>query len=78
MGAQNAVTDARDPLADARRLRQLETEDRNEAEGRLASLKERREATYAYIQEKLLDVQNVLAALAPLAGQPFALDETDL
>jgi len=60
------------------RSRQLESEDRSEAESRLAGLKERREATYEYIRTKSDDIENVVAALAPLAGQSFVLDEVPL
>jgi hypothetical protein len=60
------------------RSRQLETEDRSEAESRLAGLKERLEATYDYILTKTGDIENVLASLAPLAGQSFTLDDAPL
>jgi hypothetical protein len=60
------------------RSRQLDAEDRSEAERRLAALKDRCEATYDYIQGKVADIEKVLAALAPLAGQSFAQDEADL
>jgi hypothetical protein len=59
------------------RSRQLETEDRDDVERRLAGLKERRETTYDYIKGKATDIEAVLAALAPLAGQSFALDEAE-
>jgi hypothetical protein len=38
-------------------------------------LQERREATYAYVQVKAAGIEAVLAALAPLAGQSFAVEE---
>jgi len=60
------------------RSRQLEAEDRNEAERRLAALKERCEASYEYIHGRVADIESVLAALAPLAGQSFAQDEAYL
>jgi len=60
------------------RSRQLEPEDRDHSEKRIAALRDRREATYDYILEKSAEIERVLAALAPLAGQPFALDEAAL
>jgi hypothetical protein len=59
------------------RSRSLEIEDRSEIESRLADLKERREAVYDFIQEKTADIHGVLLALAPMAGQSFALEEED-
>jgi len=57
------------------RSRQLEPEDRDHIEKRVAALKERREATYDYILEKAADIESVLSALTPLAGQSFPADE---
>ncbi|HEX3431551.1 MAG TPA: hypothetical protein VHT03_11755 [Rhizomicrobium sp.] len=60
------------------RSRQLETADRDDVERRIAALKERREATYEYIREKSVEIETVLAALSPLAGQSFATEEADI
>ena len=58
--------------------RLLDSEDRDQLQKRIAALKERRDATYGYIQEKSAEIATVLKALAPLAGQDFALDEIAL
>jgi hypothetical protein len=60
------------------RSRHLESEDRDHIEGRVAALKERREATYDYIKGKSVEIETVLAALAPLAGQSFPTKEADI
>jgi hypothetical protein len=60
------------------RSRNLEAEDRGEIEGRIVDLKERRQTVYDFIREKMADIAGLLAALAPIAGQAFALDEADL
>lgn len=57
------------------RSRALDAEDRGEIETRVANLKERRDAVYDFIREKTADIDGVLCALAPLAGQSFARDE---
>jgi len=57
------------------RSRQLEAEDRDDIARRIAALKERREATYDYVQDKTAGIEVVLAALTPLAGQSFATEE---
>jgi hypothetical protein len=41
-----------------------ESEDRDHIEGRIAALKERREATYDYIQSKSVELETILAAVA--------------
>jgi hypothetical protein len=53
-------------------------EDREEIVRRIAALEERREGTYDYIRGKAAEIETVLAALAPLAGQPFATEEAGL
>lgn len=59
------------------RSRHLEAEDRDHIECRIVDLKERREATYAYIRDKSVEIEAVLTRLAPLAGQRFLTEETD-
>lgn len=80
-GPLDGVFDASQEIASLEtqlRSRQLEPEDRDHFEKRIAALKDRRDAIYDYIQEKSAEIESVLAALAPLAGQPFALDEIAL
>jgi hypothetical protein len=57
------------------RSRGLDVDDRSEMERRVADLKERRDAVYEFIREKTADIDDVLCALAPLAGHSFAREE---
>jgi hypothetical protein len=57
------------------RSRGLDVEDRSEMERRVVDLKERRDAVYDFIREKTTEIDGVLCALAPLAGQSFAREE---
>jgi len=77
----DGIFDATQEIADLEvqlRSRLLQPEDRDHVEKRVAALKERREATYDYVQAKSAEIKGVLASLAPLAGQAFVLDEITL
>jgi hypothetical protein len=54
------------------RSRNLDERDREELSARVAEIKERREAGYEYVLETAAEIDDVLAALSPLAGYDFA------